>query len=163
MRVYLPLSMSLLQELSEAGVTTAPLPAHAVTTALRAAWPSADQDELEYAVLMAAAYDSLLRLAADPRERARRVVAVAEVADGAAVAGTGDEVTAVTLTAPVPLARVTAVHVDEPGAEAAVRAAAGQVVAATAGDGRALGAVSLVDHELLWYATQEIADLFAES
>jgi hypothetical protein len=128
---------------------------------MRSAWPTADQDELEYAVLMAAAYDSLVRLAADPLERARRVVAVAEVADGWADAGAGDEVTAVTLTAPVPLGRVTAVHVDEPGAEAAVRGAAGQVAAATAGDGRALGAVSLVDHELLWYATQEITDLLA--
>ena len=159
MRVYLPLTLSLLQDLSAAGATTAALSAHAVTVPMRAAWPAADQDELEYAVLMAAAYDSLVRLAADPRERARRVVVVAEVAEGWADTGNADEVTAVTLTAPVPLARVTAVHVDEAGAEAAVRAAAGQVAAATAGDGRALGAVSLVDHELLWYATQEIADL----
>ena len=161
MRVYLPLNVSLLQKFSVVGATTAPLPAHAVTAAMRAAWPGADQDELEYAVLMAAAYDSLVRLAADPRERACRVVAVAEVADAWSAAGPADEVTAVTLTAPVPLARVTAVHVDEPGAEAAVRAAAGQVAAATAGDGRALGAVSLVDHELLWYATQEITDLLS--
>ena len=163
MRVYLPLTLSSLQEFSVAGATTAPLSAHAVTTAMRAAWPTADQDELEYAVLMAAAYDSLVRLAADPRERARRVVAVAEVADGSSDAGARDEVTAVTLTAPVPLARVTAVHIDEAGAEAAVRAAAGQVAAATAGDGRALGAVSLVEHELLWYATQEIADLLGQA
>ena len=52
-----------------------------------------------------------------------------------------------------------AVHVDDADAEADVRAALEQLPAALAGDGQALGAVSLVDHELLWFATQEIPDL----
>jgi hypothetical protein len=51
------------------------------------------------------------------------------------------------------------VHVDDPDAEEDVRAALALLPAALAGDGPALGAVSLVDHELLWFATQEIPDL----
>jgi hypothetical protein len=59
----------------------------------------------------------------------------------------------------VPLGRCQAVHVDDEQAAADVTSALAEIPAALAGDGPALAAVSLVDHELLWFATQEIPDL----
>jgi len=63
----------------------------------------------------------------------------------------------VTLPGPVPLRAVVAVHVDVSDAEAAVAAAAGVIDAADLGDADAeftLGDAE--DHEMAWYATQEI-------
>jgi hypothetical protein len=51
------------------------------------------------------------------------------------------------------------VHVDAPEAEVEVAAALALLPAAEAGDAGAEEATALADHELLWYATQEIADL----
>ena len=157
MRVSLPLTLTGLAELHATDpLGPAPLAAHAVTEHLRRETPIGDDEELEYAVLMAAAFDSLIALdsaGAPPR----RVVVAAEVDD--ADVQVGEDETAVQVLVGVPLARCQAVHVDDPGAEPDVRAALAQLPAALAGDGPALGAVALTDHELLWFATQEIADL----
>lgn len=54
-RVYVPVTRAQLAELVEVGNLAGPRAAHAVTQPLRAAWPGADEEELEYAALCAAA------------------------------------------------------------------------------------------------------------
>ena len=159
MRVYVPLTVPGLLELQSRGrLSPAPMAAHAVTPALRRAWEGADDEELEYAALMAAAYDSLVLIGArgaDPR----RIVVAADVADADVLLG--DDDTAVQVTAEVPLALCGAVHVDDSDAAGQVAEAVRRLPAAQAGDGDALAAVALVEHELLWFATQEIPDVLA--
>ena len=157
MRVYLPLTLAGLAGLQSSGsLGPAPLAGHAVTPLLRREWDAADDEELEYAVLMAAAFDSLVligELGGEPR----RVVVVADVDE--AMVRVGADETAVEVLVDVARATCRAVHVDDPAAAADVTAALGRLAAAREGDGPALGAVSLTDHELLWFATQEIPDL----
>ncbi|CAB4955444.1 unannotated protein [freshwater metagenome] len=157
MRVYLPLTVTDLADLHARGrIATPPFVAHAVTPSLRLAWADSDEDELEYAVLMAAAFGSLTRIA-DTGARPRRVVVVAEVDEANVLVG--DDETEVVVSAEIPLARCTAVHVDDIEAEADVALAMTLLPQAAEGDGRALAAVSLMEHELMWFATQEIPDL----
>ena len=61
---------------------------------------------------------------------------------------------------PVPLGKVASVHVDGGDAEADVTAAVQALAAADAGDDDAQFVVDgAEDHELLWFATQEIPNL----
>ncbi len=158
MRIYLPTTVAGLAELHRSGrFAPAPLAAHAVTTALRAGWDGpVDDEELEYVVLMAAAFDSLALIAATDGEH-RRVVVVADVADSDVRVGTDE--TEVDVLAEVPLSRCTAVHVDDADADGEVAAALRALPQAVAGDGSALAAVSLVALELMWFATQEIPEI----
>jgi hypothetical protein len=158
-RVYLPLTVQGLTELHRTGrIGPPPLRAHAVTSSLRADpdWSGADDEELEYAALMAAAFASLERIATTG-DAPRRVVVAADV-DDSAIEPT-DDVTEVVVTADIPLARCQAVHVDDADTEGEVAEAVRRLPDATAGDGQALAAVSLSQLELLWFATQEIGDL----
>ncbi|MFF8596028.1 DUF6912 family protein [Streptomyces sp. NPDC015220] len=166
MRVYVPLTLPGLAEAHRTGELGAgPLAAYAVTPALREWYASDDTEELEYAALGQAALASLRLLAADPQAPRRRAVVAVDVPDGAASAGPGRgpdpaEPGEVRVTGPVPLARAAAVHVDSDDAEADVTAAAVALAAADAGDDGARSVVDgAEDHELLWYATQEIANL----
>jgi hypothetical protein len=160
-RIYVPTTVAGLAALHTTGrLAPAPLTAHAVTPALRAAWPGADDEELEYAVLMAAAFDSLQLIAGSSGEP-RRVVVVADVEDSATAPGAED--TAVTVSVDVPISRCSAVHVDDADAEGEVVLALRRLPDAAAGDERALADVSLVEHELMWFATQEIPDLLAQT
>ena len=160
-RIYVPLTVAGLAALHTTGrISPAPVAAHAVTPVLRRGWADADDEELEYAVLMAAAYDSLLLIAQSHGEP-RRIVVVADVDD--AVVTTGDDETAVTVTAEVGIAQCSAVHVDDADAEGEVVLALGRLPEAAAGDERALADVSLVEHELMWFATQEIPDLLSQT
>lgn len=104
-RVYVPLTRAQLERLVDDRVLPAPLPAHAVTAALRAAWPDGDQEQWEYAAMAAAAVDALCARPADDPPR-RLVVA----ADADAV--TEGEGTAVTLAEGLTWARVAALHAD---------------------------------------------------
>jgi hypothetical protein len=66
----------------------------------------------------------------------------------------------VTVASSVPLAKAAAVHVDADDAEQDVAAAAQALAAADGGDDDAQSVVDGADdHELLWYATQEIPNL----
>ena len=66
----------------------------------------------------------------------------------------------VVVTAPVALADVASVHVDEEGAEAVVGIAVDALPAADAGDDDARFALDEAEaHELLWYDVTEIPDL----
>jgi len=166
MRVYLPATLpALAGVLRAAEIGPAPVLAYTVTPALREWYASADLEELEYAALMHAARASLRLLRADPEAPRRRVVLAADVPDEQAGRGGGfdggfDEPTLVLLSAPVPLARVAAGHVDDLAAMADVGAAVQALAAADAGDDDAQFLVDGAEgHELLWYATQELGDL----
>ncbi|MGW4913154.1 DUF6912 family protein [Streptomyces sp. NPDC004270] len=166
MRVYVPLTLPGLAEAHKTGeLGTGPFVAYAVTPALREWYLSDDMEELEYAALNRAALASLRLLAADPGALRRRVVVAVDVPDGAAAADPdrGLDPAAlgeVRVTGTVALAKAAAVHVDSDDAEADVAAAAGALPAADGGDDDAQFVVDgAEDHELLWYATQEIPNL----
>ncbi|MFG3259274.1 DUF6912 family protein [Streptomyces sp. NPDC048172] len=170
MRVYVPLTLPALRQAHGAGeLGPGPLEAYAVTPGLREWYVSdaSDEDEeLEYAALGRAARASLRLLAGDSEAVRRRVVVVAEVPDGAVTAEAGDgppdeeTVGRVRVAEAVPLAKAAAVHVDAEDAEPDVRSAAGALEAAGRGDEDARSAVDgAEDHELLWFATQEIPAL----
>ncbi|WP_432133344.1 MULTISPECIES: DUF6912 family protein [unclassified Streptomyces] len=168
MRVYVPLTLPGLAEAHRTGeLGPGPLLAHAVTPALREWYLSDDIEELEYAALSRAALASLRLLAADPAAPRRRVVVAVDVPDGAAAADPdrGLDPAAlgeVRVAQAVRLAEAASVHVDAADAEADVAAAAGALPAADGGDDDAQFVVDgAEDHELLWYATQEIAGLVA--
>jgi hypothetical protein len=162
MRVYLPSTLSALaDELNSGLIAPAPLRAFAVTPALREAYASGDEEELEYVAAMAAARQSLRLLAGNPSAPRRRVVLAADVPDREVSWGLDDdEPAAVLLRAAVPLAAVVSGHVDTGEAEADVSAAADAIRAADGGDEDAEFTVDGAEgHELAWYATQELAFL----
>lgn len=168
MRVYIPTTLAGLAEAYKAGeLGPVPLDAYAVTPSLREWYVSDDIEELEYAALTRAAQASLRLLAVHPEAVRRRVVVAVDVGDGAVTydpdhglnPGSLGEVR---LAAPVPLAKTAAVHVDADDAERDVTVAAAAVGAADMGDDDAQFTVDgAEDHELLWYATQEIPNLIA--
>lgn len=166
MRVYIPTTLTDLAAAHAAGrMGPAPLDAYAVTPSLREWYVSDDLEELEYAALTRAAQASLRLLAVRPDVPRRRVVVAVDVADGAVgydpdrgldPSALGE----VRLAQDVPLSKAAAVHVDSDEAEQDVTAAAGALGAADAGDDDAQFTVDgAEDHELLWYATQEIPNL----
>ena len=163
MRVYLPATIGMLRRL-EADQEFAPVSGtgFALTPALRESYTAGDTEELEYAALMDAARASLRLIAAehedsseDAKEPARRVVVSADV-EGATLRPDLD-VAVVRLAGPVAMLQIAAVHVDAEDAEEAVTAAAAVIDAADLGDPDAeftLGEAE--DHELAWYAVQEL-------
>lgn len=163
MRVYLPSTLSGLRVLLDSGeLGSPPLPAYAVTGGLREWYAEGDEEELEYAAMSLAARASIRLLdrglLLEPGLRARRVVVVAE-ADAVEMAPDVDRA-AVRVLEAVSLRRVQAVHVDDPEAEADVRAAAEALVEADLGSEDAGFVVEQAEgHELQWYATQEIGPL----
>lgn len=170
MRVYIPSTPSALAGVHrEGGIGPAPVEAWAVTDGLRAWCGTDDEEELEYAATVSAGRASLALRASDGEGRPRRVVLVAEVPD--AIVGEAPRLGpgAVRVDGTIPLKRVAAVHVDAPEAEDAVRAALDALKAADAG-GEVSGDVAeavdaavdaVEEHELLWYATQELPDVLA--
>jgi hypothetical protein len=166
MRVYVPLTLPGLAEAYKTGqLGEGPFVAYAVTPALREWYLSDDIEELEYAALNRAALASLRLVAVEPGAVRRRVVVAVDVADRDAVADPdrGLDPTAlgeVRVAGPVPLSKAAAVHVDSSEAEAEVSEAADALGAADQGDDDAQFIVDGADdHELLWYATQEIPNL----
>ncbi|WP_416975085.1 DUF6912 family protein [Streptomyces sp. 4F14] len=166
MRVYVPLTLSGLAESYKTGeLGDGSLIAYAVTPALREWYLSDDIEELEYAALGRAALASLRQLAADAGAPRRRVVVALDVADGRAVADPDralDDAALgeVRVSGVLRLAKAAAVHVDASDAEADITAAASALAAADEGDDDAQFVVDgAEDHELLWFATQEIPGL----
>ena len=159
MRVYLPSTLPGLAGVLAAGeAAPAPLRAFAVTPALREAYASGDDEELEYVAMLAAARQSLRLLADDADAPRRRVVLAADVPDAKVSWHAYDDESAAVLVAdPVPVAALASGHIDSPGAEVDVAAAAEASLAADAGDEDAVFAVDSAEgHELAWYATQEL-------
>jgi hypothetical protein len=127
----------------------------ALTPALRESYTAGSAEELEYAAMADAARASLRLLAADPEAMRRRVVISADV-DGVTARPDLDNAV-VRLSGPVQLKDIAAIHLDMPDAEKAVAAAVEVIDAADMGDEDAeflLGDAE--DHELAWYATQEL-------
>jgi hypothetical protein len=159
MRVFLPSTLPALATALRAGeVGPGPLPAFAVTPALREAYASGDDEELEYAALTEAARASLRMLAGDPAAPSRRVVLAAEVPSEQVRWDAQDgEPARVVIGEAVPLAWLASAHVDDAEAGADVRTAAEALPAADAGDEDARFAVDGAEgHELAWYAVQEL-------
>jgi hypothetical protein len=160
MRVYIPATVPMLRALAADGeVTAVNSTAFALTPRLREYYAAGSAEELEYAAMLEAARASVRLIAADRdfggQVTPRRAVISADV----------DEVTlrpdldyaVVRLAAPVPMASVASVHLDTAEAEDAVMAAAAVIDAADLGDDDAEFALGdAEDHELSWYAPQEL-------
>ncbi|GAA0948685.1 DUF6912 family protein [Nonomuraea longicatena] len=166
MRVYLPCTLpALAKALASGELGPAPLIGYAVTPALTEWYASGDTEELEYVALTEAARASLRMLAADRADGAptppRRVVVAAEVPEAMlTVAVDVAERARVRLAEPIPLAKVAAVHVDDPVAAPDVELAVVALPEADKGDDDARFTVDGAEaHELMWYATQEIPSL----
>jgi hypothetical protein len=130
----------------------------ALTPALRESYASGSEEELEYAAMLDAARASLRLIAAEDESAktpARRAVVVAEVEHATLRADLDAPV--VRLDGPVPMADIHAIHVDTAEAEDAVLAATKVIDAADLGDLDAEFVVGEAeDHELAWYALQEL-------
>lgn len=159
MRVYIPVTLAMLQRLVADRMLHAPNgTAFAVTPALRESYAEGDDDELADVALREAALASLRLLGGEEPNRempARRAVLVADVDDAKPRPDLDDAV--VRLTGPVPFDRVVCAHVDNADAEPAVAAAVDAIDAADLGDEDAeLIVGDAQDHELAWYAPQEL-------
>jgi hypothetical protein len=160
MRIYVPATLAMLRRLVADGKID-PLggTAFALTPALREAYVSDDDEELEYVAMRDAARASLrllaIELAGDQPGPPRRVV-VAVDTDLAEARPDLDDA-AVRVVGSVPASAVAAVHIDDPDAEYAVRQAAEVIDHADLGDPDAeftLGGAE--DHELGWYDPSEL-------
>ncbi|GAA1023384.1 MULTISPECIES: DUF6912 family protein [Amycolatopsis] len=156
MRVYLPATIAMLRDLEANGEFRARSgTGFALTPALREAYASGSDEELEYAALLDAARASLRLIAAEEKGEPRRAVVSVDVDD--ATLRPDLDAAVVRLAGPVPKSQIAAIHVDSADAEDAVTAAAAVIDAADLGDEDAeftLGDAE--DHELAWYALQEL-------
>jgi hypothetical protein len=158
-RVYVPATLAMLQQLvADRSLHAVNGTAFAVTPTLREAYAEGDDEELAEVALRDAALASLRLLAIDDGASGlpqRRAVLVAEV-DGATARPDLDDAV-VRLSGPVRLEDVIAAYVDNADAEPAVRAAIDAVDAADLGDEDAeLTVGDAQDHDLAWYAAQEL-------
>ncbi len=161
MRVYLPATLTMLQQLVTVG-SLWPVngTAFAVTPRLRESYAEGDDDELSEVALRDAALASLRLLAGAADASAqdlppRRAVLVADVDDVSLRPDLDDAV--VRLSRPVAADQVVAAYVDNAAAEAAITAAIAVVDDADLGDEDAeLLVGDAQDHDLAWYATQEL-------
>lgn len=152
-RIYLPATLRDLDPTSLAD--PGPRRAHAVTPGLRAVLPEEDLEGLEHAAHLAAADDSVLRLAADPSAPRLRVVVTAEV-DATAVVPCADPEaapSAVEVRGPIRWDQVRCAHVDEPAAAEDVTAAA---------EGSPAARDRTAERDLLWYDVSELPHVVAE-
>ena len=160
MRVYLPATTTVLQRLLDQGRLEGPVTVFTVTPQLRSFYELSDDDEeLEYAALIAAARASLRLIDNDPSAARRRVVLAADVPDDSVtpIEDPAADAGAARTTADVTMRDVASAHVDLAEAEEDVRAAVNVVLEADLGSQDAQFVVDQAEgHELAWYATQEI-------
>ena len=158
MRVYIPATLAMLQKLvAEQTLHARSGTAFAVTATLRESYAEGDDDELAEVALREAALASLRLLAGEGQSGMppRRAVIEAEVDDVTARPDLDDAV--VRLAGPVAFDEVIAAYVDNADAEAAVVPAIEAVDDADLGDEDAEFVVGdAQDHDLAWYAAQEL-------
>jgi hypothetical protein len=163
MQIYIPVTLAMLQQLvADGSLWPVNGTAFAVTPRLREAYAEGGDDELGDVALHEAALASLrlLAAAADPAEPAaklppRRAVLVADIAEVTLRPDLDDAV--VRIAAPVAIDDVIAVFVDNAAAEPHVAAAIAVIDEADLGDEDAeLTVGDAQDHDLAWYATQEL-------
>lgn len=160
MRVYIPATLAMLQQLVSDG-SLQPLSgtAFAVTPTLRESYAEGDDEELAEVAIGEAALASLRLLAAEAGNAdgglpLRRAVVIAD-ADALARPDLDDAV--VRVSGRVNLDQVVAAYVDNADAEPAVKAAIAVIDDADLGDEDAEFVVGdAQDHALAWYATQEL-------
>ena len=162
-RVYLPATTTVLRTLVDEGTLPGRHTAFAVTPELRHFYEvsdaGADEEELEYAALLAAARASLRLVDIDPTAARRRVVVAADVPDTAvhAIDDPDTDRGAVRVEADVEVSMVASAHIDGADAEDDVRAAVNVVLEADMGSEDAQFVVDQAEgHELAWYARQEM-------
>jgi hypothetical protein len=163
MQIYVPVTLAMLQQLvTDESLRPVNGTAFAVTPKLREAYAEGDDDELGEVALREAALASLRLLAAsdgpDAQLPPRRAVLVANVKDAGDVTLRPDlDDAVVRIGRPVALDDVVAAYVDTAAAEADVLAAIAVIDEADLGDEDAeLTVGDAQDHDLAWYATQEL-------
>ncbi|WP_162299335.1 DUF6912 family protein [Mycobacteroides abscessus] len=159
MQVYIPVTLSMLRGLVADGeLWPVNGTAFAVTPALREAYSAGDEDELSEVAMREAALASLRLLATEDGDDglpARRAVLVADAEEAKLRPDLDDAV--VRLPGAIPMSAVVAAHIDLAKAEPDVVRAAGVIDAADLGDEDAeLVVGDAQDHDLAWYATQEL-------
>lgn len=159
-QVYIPATLAMLQQLvTDGSLWPVNGTAFAVTPALREAYAEGDDDELADVALREAALASLRLVAADATTRPRRAVLSAEVDVGESGATHRPDLddAVVRLGAPVSIDQVVAAYVDNAAAEPDVVRAIEAIDAADLGDEDAeLVVGDAQDHDLAWYANQEL-------
>ena len=161
MRVYIPATFSMLQNLSETGVLSARAGwGFAVTPALTEFFTSGDEEEIAEVAFTEASRASIRLLAIGDQERfpPRRVVVSVDLPDEQ-VTSTPDNGEAVVKLSPaqVSLDQVAAVHVDTEANEEATAKAVELIDAADLGDEDAELAVGdAEDNFLAWYDPSEL-------
>ncbi|CPR12056.1 hypothetical protein BN971_03349 [Mycobacterium bohemicum DSM 44277] len=168
MQVFIPATLAMLQQLvTDGSLRPVNGTAFAVTPTLREAYAEGDDDELAEVALREAALASLRLLAGAAEAQAgahpgvtadlppRRVVLAAEAREVTYRPDLDDAV--VRLAAAVAMEDVIAAYVDNAAAEPAVRKAIEVIDVADLGDEDAELAVGdALDHDLAWYANQEL-------
>ncbi|WP_186380684.1 DUF6912 family protein [Mycobacteroides abscessus] len=159
MQVYIPVTLSMLRGLVADGeLWPVNGTAFAVTPALREAYSAGDEDELSEVAMREAALASLRLLATEDGDDglpARRAVLGADAEEAKLRPDLDDAV--VRLPGAIPMSAVVAAHIDLAQAEPDVVRAAGVIDAADLGDEDAeLVVGDAQDHDLAWYATQEL-------
>jgi len=139
MRVYVPSTLDRLRDWYDSDRLPAPVAAYAATESIRRAIPDVSDDEVEYAIVTAAAEASQQLLVDDFHKRGCRVVVVAEM-PYASVEEDPDHPGAVTVVAPIERQQISAVLADS-------------VALPLTGS----------QEDLAWFATQEIPQLLASS
>lgn len=165
MRVYVPATLAMLQRLvADGSLRPVNGTAFAVTPTLREAYAEGDEDELADVALREAAMASLRLLANEGSEGLppRRVVIEADT--GKADDGAEDvklrpdlDDAVVRVSGEISIGRVIAAYVDNAAAEESVLAAVDVIDDADLGDEDAeLTVGDAQDHDLAWYAPQEL-------
>lgn len=158
MRVYVPATLTMLQRLvADGSLRPVNGTAFAVTPTLREAYAEGDEDELADVALREAAMASLRLLGDENSEGlpARRVVVEADAEDVTLRPDLDDAV--VRVAGELAIGRVIAAYVDNAAAESAVIAAVEVIDAADLGDEDSeLTVGDAQDHDLAWYAPQEL-------
>jgi len=163
MQIYIPVTLAMLQQLvADGSLLPVNGTAFAVTPRLREAYAEGDDDELGDVALREAALASLRLLAGagaseqpDAKLPPRRAVLLADVGEVTLRPDLDDAV--VRISAPVAINDVVAAYVDNAAAEADVTAAIAVIDEADLGDEDAeLTVGDAQDHDLAWYATQEL-------
>ncbi|OBF84471.1 hypothetical protein A5791_24335 [Mycobacterium sp. 852002-51163_SCH5372311] len=165
MQVYIPATLAMLRQLvADGSLSPVNGTAFAVTPTLRESYAEGDDDELAEVALQEAALASLRLLAAEFSDETaeslpRRAVIAAEVDMGESGAKYRPDLddAVVRLAGPVAIEKVIAAYVDNAAAEPAVTAAIAVIDAADLGDEDAeLVVGDAQDHDLAWYANQEL-------
>lgn len=161
MRLYVPATLAMLQQfVTDESLRPVNGTAFALTPTLREAYSDGDEDELADVALREAALASLRLLGdADPGDGlpSRRAVFEADVDDADVTLRPDLDDAVVRVAGAIPLSRVIAAYVDNAGAEPAVKAAVEVIDAADLGNEDAeLTVGDAQDHDLAWYAAQEL-------